>query len=224
MGNTSSSSTSQVIETPSVPIKNSVDFPFFVINYGKGLDVNDKSDKFLQSLDRDAISKLYKTEGKKTVIDDGTTYHQIIHSAAVKAEYFSGKWNIVCETAVIDDIWKIIGRLCYNGKLGPTVKVSRKSDRYPTHIICVYTEDYRDITEVIRLHKTFTQALESSGFKDKYTVTGFKCDYYTEMGIAESQNLPPGTVTEPGVYNMNGVLIKSGMREMLWILCPNLDD
>lgn len=205
-----------VINRPSEPMTGQFEDPFYIVNYGQGLCVDDKSEKFSKFLDQEAIGKLNKSDGKKMVIEDGAAYHRIITDAAEKAEYFSGKWNIVCQTDVVDSIWKIIAELCYNGKLGPTVKVARKSERFPGHVLCIYTDDYRNTEKVKKLYQTFTQALESGGFKDKYTVTGFKCDYYTEMGITESQNLPPGTVTEDGVYNKHKILIKTGMSEMLY--------
>lgn len=67
----------------------------------------------------------------------------------------SGKWLIFVATTQVDRVWSIIKQATQEGKLGNIAKVStakRISDSRPNrHVICVYTYNWKDETDVHRI-------------------------------------------------------------------------
>ena len=76
----------------------------------------------------------------------------------------SGKWLIFLETTKIDGVWKKIKVAVESGKLGEIAKVSPVNrarigsfSRKPEHVICVYTYDWNDQADVMRIRDMLTK-------------------------------------------------------------------
>lgn len=76
----------------------------------------------------------------------------------------------------IDEIWKSVATAVVSGCLGYAAKVSARDRKKPTHVICVYTEDFTNEEQV--------RAVEIGLRKVGVTsVMRYKPDVYTTLGI-----------------------------------------
>lgn len=91
----------------------------------------------------------------------------------------SGKWCIFRSAAEIDEAWCVVSRLVMDGKL-LAAKVSTAQSvvfgGYDRHVICVYTQDWRDEQEVQRVR----EVLRAAGFNERLQ---YKRDSDTAAGI-----------------------------------------
>lgn len=68
----------------------------------------------------------------------------------------SGKWLVFLSGAIIDTYWQRIGSAVLAGKMGECAKVSSAGSakgRGGRHVICVYTYDYEDKADVMRIRE-----------------------------------------------------------------------
>jgi hypothetical protein len=86
----------------------------------------------------------------------------------------TGKWLLFIPPEKVDQVWKRIEKATKLGKLGIQSKVATAIGawRYKYHLICVYTQDYEDREDLMRVRKT----LRRMGFKEKL---GYKRDIET---------------------------------------------
>lgn len=73
-----------------------------------------------------------------------------------------GKWLIFVKTDQADKTWELIKRATEEGKLGNSAKVStRKIDpdvgRSDRHVICVYTYNWTDEADVLRIRQALRE-------------------------------------------------------------------
>jgi len=90
----------------------------------------------------------------------------------------SGKWLIFAPKDSVDTIWAKIRKNTEKGLLGPRSKVSTSysSSLKDSHVICVYTLDYRDVENV----KGVLKVLRRLGIKG---VLSYKTNKTTKEGI-----------------------------------------
>lgn len=91
----------------------------------------------------------------------------------------TGKWCIFLDESVVDSAWKKITEGTENGNLGEAAKVSTKlqSISYDNvYLICVYTQDFNDKVEILRVR----ESLRDLGFIDPIK---YKRDIDTRNGI-----------------------------------------
>jgi hypothetical protein len=62
-----------------------------------------------------------------------------------------GKWMIFVSAEDIDRAWAIIDHVTITDRLGPASKVSTNYRRNPSRVICVYTRDYSDLSDMRRV-------------------------------------------------------------------------
>ena len=98
----------------------------------------------------------------------------------------SGKWLIWLSTENIDRYWKRIRVAVEQGLLGNWAKVSTagsiREDR-PDHVVCVYTYDYEDKEDVMRVR----DVLRKIGIKQRIR---YKADEDTAMLLYGSKYTP----------------------------------
>jgi hypothetical protein len=121
-----------------------------------GMKFNPKSKHFIRRL-------------KTMITDIGEKYHVTL-----------GKWMLLFSPDDIDEQWNTIARALYNGDLGSavTAKVAPKGHPYG-HLICVYSSDFDDLDDVMKLRDELSQL----GFNDPLD---YKSDIYTLLGIYEN--------------------------------------
>src|SRR5262249_2246457 len=77
-----------------------------------------------------------------------------------------GKWLIWLSPANVDRYWKHIRAAVELGKLGNWAKVSTAGsirEAKPNHVVCIYTYDYEDREDVMRIR----EVLRKIGIKQK---------------------------------------------------------
>lgn len=92
---------------------------------------------------------------------------------------YTGKWIIFPSTKEVDKVWSKIKKATEAGKLGFASKVSTMAPtRYDPNFkcICVYTKDYRDKEDVLKVR----ESLRKLGFTN---VLPYKTDEATKKGI-----------------------------------------
>lgn len=102
-------------------------------------------------------------------------------SSATKHELTSGKWMIFTMADDIPLVWRQVAEATAAGKLGPTSKVGTWEPDNVTKpmLICVYTRDLSDLTDVKRV----LSALNEFNIVNKAAKISYKCDAYTHLKI-----------------------------------------
>lgn len=99
----------------------------------------------------------------------------------------SGKWMFFPPVEDADRFWRIVAEATWQGKLGSVSKVATSEENKAAHLICVYTDDFTDESDVTRV----LLALCDLGLVDKSVkdndaaakVIYYKCDAYTYLDI-----------------------------------------
>lgn len=101
---------------------------------------------------------------------------QELDELALKSGLVVGKWIIYRGRAEINEVWKTIAKSTFNGELGVSAKVSTVMSKSRRHVICVYTGDYLDFNDVMRVRAK----LKDLKFTESLC---YKPDIYTYLGI-----------------------------------------
>ncbi|GAW17867.1 hypothetical protein ANO14919_073340 [Xylariales sp. No.14919] len=120
---------------------------------------------------------LFIRETKKAGMDAAND----ILSLAKRLRVTCGKWMLFCTVFEVNEVWGTIAKATANNELGIGAKVAVKSnvDHRMERLICVYTADFSDKSEVTRV----AEKLKQLGLvKDKPLY--YKPDAYTYLGIA----------------------------------------
>ena len=92
----------------------------------------------------------------------------------------SGKWLLFVNIAKLDETWKVVKKATEEGKLGEfsktaTAKPSPTATKPNTKVICVYTNNFKDKEDVMRVR----HELRNLGFVAKIS---YKSDFATREG------------------------------------------
>jgi len=102
----------------------------------------------------------------------------LIDGIAKEMDLLSGKWLIFIQREYADELWNKIEKLANEGKIW-SAKISTLVHPWAsrgTHVICVYTENYLDKQDVMRVREILTEI----GVGSKLS---YKPDIYTVLGI-----------------------------------------
>jgi hypothetical protein len=105
---------------------------------------------------------------------------------ATKHNVTSGKWMLFPMSDDLPLVWRLVAEATAAGKLGPVSKVGTWEPTHATKptVICVYTKDFSDLTDVKRVLSNLIEL----NIVSKATKISYKCDAYTHLGIM-SENL-----------------------------------
>ncbi|KAK7992295.1 hypothetical protein PG996_012692 [Apiospora saccharicola] len=115
-----------------------------------------------------------------------------------------GKWMIFCPVHSVNDIWELVAKATANNELGIAAKVAPRSavDQRTERLICVYTADFSDRTDVHRVAAKLKQlGLVQLHGRPLY----YKPDCYTYLGIGSSN----AWGIKASIYNTSEILGKS---------------
>jgi hypothetical protein len=105
-----------------------------------------------------------------------------------KATARTGKWLMFVAEKYADNTWENVRNAVEAGSLWKTAKISTALGRERGYVLCVYTYDYEDVDDVMRIRETLRQL----GFKrpisyktDEQTADGAYSD--SVAGIAKYQ-------------------------------------
>ncbi|GAP89846.1 putative DUF1917-domain-containing protein [Rosellinia necatrix] len=110
-----------------------------------------------------------------------------------------GKWMLFCTVFEVNYVWEIIAKATANNELGIGAKVAAKAnvDQRKERLICVYTADFSDRKDVVRVARKLKQLGLLKG-KPLY----YKPDAFTYLGIASGN--PWGI--KPSIYDTRSLL------------------
>jgi hypothetical protein len=99
------------------------------------------------------------------------------YNRRIKREVVTGKWLIFLSTSkeAFMAVWPKIKGATLEGKLGIAAKISNPRTARDRLVVCVYTRDYRDEADVMRVR----EVLRSMGFDRPLS---YKPDYETLAG------------------------------------------
>ena len=102
-------------------------------------------------------------------------------SAATRHSLTSGKWMLFPMSDDLPLVWRLVAEATAAGKLGPVSKVGTWEPAHVTKptVICVYTKDFSDLTDVRRVLSN----LNDLNIVNRAAKISYKCDAYTQMGI-----------------------------------------
>jgi hypothetical protein len=118
----------------------------------------------------------------------------------------TGKWLLYREPDAVDELWPRLKESTHHGRLGVSMKATTAANpgREAGGLICVYTQDWRDIADIRRV----LSELRSLGIADKLY---YKADAQTLRGLSGSIYCSPRStaleVTAKGKvwYGQSGV-------------------
>ncbi|KAF8999117.1 translation initiation factor eIF 4e-like domain-containing protein [Cyathus striatus] len=115
------------------------------------------------------------TTAFQQLVDNNNVTVESLDQISLQYGAVVGKWLVFIDPMKIDNMWgRIAGLLCLHLKNGQAkVAPRRGNDR---HVICVYTNDYTNMEQVMALRNE----LKKAGIWWKI---GFKPDAYTYLGI-----------------------------------------
>ncbi|KAF2273902.1 DUF1917-domain-containing protein [Westerdykella ornata] len=151
----------------------------------KSLDFVPRGTQLLEQArrDREKISQgnARKAEStlRKLLNQQAEALKQRIVDLAVDTEVLSGKWMLFPALDDVPRVWKLIVEGTINNRLGFAAKVATDEIDGDSRLICVYTKDFRDNEDVLRVLKE----LVSLGLVNSGKAIYYKCDAYTQLEI-----------------------------------------
>jgi Domain of unknown function (DUF1917) len=107
---------------------------------------------------------------------NGTVTTADLDALARRQRCLSGKWTIFSRAVAVDRVWAAVAEATHSGRLGTSAKVSTSNPGQSSHVICVYSYDYFDSADVMRVRA----GLQELNVKGRLN---YKPDIYTYCGI-----------------------------------------
>ncbi|CAO2652229.1 Nn.00g005120.m01.CDS01 [Neocucurbitaria sp. VM-36] len=164
----------------------------------RGLDLLDQSIQNRQTIQakgsqgaRGTLTKLLNVESK--------SLQQRIADLAAENHVLSGKWMLFPKSVDVTCIWKIVVKGVIDDRLGSAAKVAT-DDGSEERLICVYTRNFQDVNDVLRvLHE-----LEAMGLLSTERPIYYKPDAYTYLDLRSATATQYGL--QASLYNSRTML------------------
>ncbi|KAI0198652.1 hypothetical protein F4808DRAFT_462590 [Astrocystis sublimbata] len=139
----------------------------------------------------------YLKEAKKAGMDAASDILGLANHCRVTC----GKWLLFCTAFEVNAVWELIAKATAQNELGIAAKVAPKSnvDQRMERLICVYTADFSDKKDVIRV----ANKLKQLGLVKNKPIY-YKPDAYTYLGIASGN---PWEI-RASIYDTRSLLVK----------------
>lgn len=104
-----------------------------------------------------------------------------IAELAERTNVLTGKWMLFPSLQDVDRVWRIVAQAVIDNRLGPSAKVATDNGTGAARLICVYTKDFRDTDDILRVLKELIvmDLVEGSSTRGIY----YKSDAYTYLDI-----------------------------------------
>ncbi|KAF2800588.1 DUF1917-domain-containing protein [Melanomma pulvis-pyrius CBS 109.77] len=176
-----------------------------------------------------AIQRDYRTiAGTVTRLlnQEAKLLEQHLYELATETNILSGKWMLFPALQDVTRVWRLVVEAVINNRLGPTAKVAPDDGKPNERLICVYTKDFRDKNDVLRvLQELFKMGLVGPGrgiyYKsDLYTLLdiygknaaeyGLQASLYSSQKmLAEAKLSKPSPIPQKKQTTLNGVFRSS---------------
>ncbi|KAF2012037.1 DUF1917-domain-containing protein [Aaosphaeria arxii CBS 175.79] len=140
---------------------------------------------FLQQAlqERDDIISENSRSAKGTVTrlldQNGAHLKQKITDLAIDTNVLSGKWMLFRNAKSLESTWRKVAEATINNRLGTAAKVATDDGKGGDRLICVYTKDFRDAGDILRVVKE----IAALGLLDGGRGIFYKSDAYTYLDI-----------------------------------------
>ncbi|KAF2661741.1 DUF1917-domain-containing protein, partial [Lophiostoma macrostomum CBS 122681] len=124
-------------------------------------------------------SHLVKGSVTRLLNQESESLKSSIAKLAEESNILSGKWMLFPKLEDVTRVWKLIVDGTINNRLGSGSKVATEQDGKPERLICVYTKDFRDTDDVLRVLKE----LVTMGLVNPGRGIYYKSDAYTYLDI-----------------------------------------
>lgn len=132
----------------------------------------DKRAKHTHGIDRSVVASLRKAWDDICAKPESQPDTTDLDRLARRFDILSGKWLVFVSQAQVDAVWSRVASATHAGTLGTSAKVSPRSDDSNGHVICVFTRDYTDASDVNKVR----DGLRRLRLRD---TIGYKPDVYT---------------------------------------------
>ncbi|KAF1919379.1 hypothetical protein BDU57DRAFT_585560 [Ampelomyces quisqualis] len=142
---------------------------------------NDVLDQSLQAREQIQSRGLHGPRGvlTKSLNEESKALQQRITNLAVECGIVSGKWMLFPKLEEVNGVWSKVVEGVINNHLGPTAKVAPDEGKPGDRLICIYTKDYRDEEDVLRV----LQELEMMGLLPSGRSIYYKSDAFTYLDL-----------------------------------------
>lgn len=107
---------------------------------------------------------------------------KLINDIAKKHNVLTGKWMLFLNSDEVDKCWELVVNGISKDKLSASsAKVAPSGHPYGCHLMCIYTSDFSNESDVMKVR----QELKDLGFKSELD---YKADMYTYIGINHQKN------------------------------------
>jgi hypothetical protein len=89
------------------------------------------------------------------------------------------QWMLFCKLEEVTQVWKKVVAGVIDGRLGPTTKVAPDNGTPADRLICIYTKDFRDEEDVLRV----LQEIEARGLLPRGRSIYYKSDAFTYLDL-----------------------------------------
>jgi len=107
----------------------------------------------------------------------------------------------------VSRIWRLVVDGVINNRLGPTAKVAPDDGTNNARLICVYTKDFRDKDDILRI----LQELVAMGLAGHGKPIYYKSDSYTHLGINSKTAAEYGL--QASLYNSHKMLAEASLAK-----------
>ncbi|KAF2747164.1 DUF1917-domain-containing protein [Sporormia fimetaria CBS 119925] len=115
----------------------------------------------------------------RTLKQESEALTQRITKLAEETNVLSGKWMLFPSDQDLPRVWKAVVEGTINNRLGSAAKVATDQGNSGNRLICIYTKDFRDKQDVLRI----LQELERMGLVGRGRGIYYKTDVYTYLDI-----------------------------------------
>ncbi|KAF2200835.1 DUF1917-domain-containing protein [Delitschia confertaspora ATCC 74209] len=120
------------------------------------------------------------TMTKRLLNEESESLKENITGLAEETNVLCGKWMLFPTSEDLHWTWRVIAEAIIDNRLGPTAKIATNGGKPGSRLICVYTKDFRDTDDVLRVLKE----LVSMGLVDTASQgIYYKSDAYTYLDI-----------------------------------------
>lgn len=135
---------------------------------------------------QEALSQRRKIRAQKSgapatraLAQEGKDLKQRLANLAKEANVLSGKWMLFQSSNNVTEVWRAVAEATVENRLGSEAKVATDGGDGASRLICVYTKDFSDTADAIRvLHE-----LDAMGLVDTKKGIYYKADVYTYLDI-----------------------------------------
>ncbi|KAF2687722.1 DUF1917-domain-containing protein [Lentithecium fluviatile CBS 122367] len=149
-----------------------------------------------------------KATTSRTLNQESKRLQQRISDLAVETNVLTGKWMLFPELADLSRIWRLVVDGVINNRLGPAAKVAPDDGSPGSRLICVYTKDFRDKDDVLRV----LQELVTMGVAGTGRPIYYKSDPYTLLDIYRETAAKYGL--QASLYSSQNMLAEASLARM----------